>query len=87
MDLICSLLGIKGTDQTGLFTQEKTIAKESECHLGYCLLCKKITAIWHFFSLSKVSVEEEVFYSMCPWLKDTFIIQKMEETQSDVSEW
>lgn len=53
MEIVSSLLGLKGTDQSGLFTQEKIIVKESDCHSGYCHLRKKNTAMWlNFLSLS-----------------------------------
>lgn len=45
MEIVSSLLGLKGTDQSGLFTQEKIIVKESDCHSGYCHLRKKNTAM------------------------------------------
>jgi len=56
MEFVSSLLGVKETEQSGLFTQEKIIAKDSDCHLG-----KKLQQYDQIFSLSRVSVKVKVF--------------------------
>lgn len=52
MEFVSSLLGVRGTDWSGLFTQEIIIAKESDCHLGYCHLRKKNYSTMTIFFIS-----------------------------------
>lgn len=51
MEFIFSFLRVNRTDQSELFTQEKIIAKASDCHFRYYHLRKKIYSnMTKFFS-------------------------------------
>lgn len=75
-NLSSAFLRVKGTDQSGLFTQgKKMIANESNCHLRYCHLRKEkkkkknYSKTTNFFSLSRVCNKVRVIYPMCLGLK------------------